>query len=73
MLFRSIEQVINVAQTTVVQDAWQRGQSLTLHGWVYGLKDGLLVDLQMTISGNEGLQAVYANAIDAEGRTRWAA
>ena len=66
----AIEQVINVAQTTVVQDAWQRGQSLTLHGWVYGLKDGLLVDLQMTISGNEGLQAAYANAIDAVGRTK---
>ena len=66
----AIEQVINVAQTTVVQDAWQRGQSLTLHSWVYGLKDGLLVDLQMTISGNEGLQAAYANAIDAVGRTR---
>jgi carbonic anhydrase len=66
----AIEQVINVAQTTVVQDAWQRGQSLTLHGWVYGLKDGLLVDLQMTISGNEGLHAVYANAIDAVGRTK---
>ena len=66
----AIEQVINVAQTTVVQDAWQRGQSLTLHGWVYGLKDGLLVDLQMTISGNEGLQAVYTNAIDAVGRTK---
>ena len=66
----AIEQVINVAQTTVVQDAWQRGQSLTLHGWVYGLKDGLLVDLQMTISGNEGMQAAYANAIDAVGRTK---
>ena len=66
----AIEQVINVAQTTVVQDAWQRGQLLTLHSWVYGLKDGLLVDLQMTISGNEGLQAAYANAIDAVGRTR---
>ena len=69
----AIEQVVNVAQTTVVQDAWQRGQSLTLHGWVYGLKDGLLVDLQMTISGNQGLQAVYANAIDSVARTKRAA
>lgn len=69
----SIEQVINVAQTTVVQDAWQRGQSLTLHGWVYGLKDGLLVDLQMTISGNQGLEAAYSNAIASVGRTKRAA
>ena len=39
-----IEQVVNVAQTTVVQDAWARGQSLTLHGWIYGLSDGLIKD-----------------------------
>ena len=60
----AIEQVINVAQTTVVQDAWERGQSLTLHGWVYGLKNGLLVDLHMTVDGNEGLESVYAQAIE---------
>ena len=60
----AIEQVINVAQTTVVQDAWERGQSLTLHGWVYGLKDGLLVDLHMTVDGNAGLESVYAKAIE---------
>ena len=60
----AIEQVINVAQTTVVQDAWKRGQSLTLHGWVYGLKDGLLVDLHMTVDGNAGLESVYAKAIE---------
>jgi carbonic anhydrase len=44
------EQVINCAQTTVVQDAWERGQELTIHSWVYGLKDGLLRDLGMTVS-----------------------
>ena len=58
-----IEQVMNVAHTTVVQDAWQRKQPLTLHGWVYGLKDGLLIDLKMTVSCNEDLKATYNKAI----------
>lgn len=44
-----IEQVANVCRTTIVQDAWERGQELTVHGWVYGLKDGLLSDLGVTI------------------------
>lgn len=46
-----IEQVANVCQTTIVQDAWERGQDLTVHSWVYGLKDGLLRDLGVAISG----------------------
>ena len=58
-----IEQVMNVAQTTVLQDAWHRGQDLTLHAWVYGLKDGLLQDLHLTVSGVEALDAVYQQAI----------
>ena len=45
-----VEQVSNVCQTTVVQDAWDRGQDLTVHGWVYGLKDGKLHDLGMTVN-----------------------
>lgn len=53
------EQVINCAQTTVVQDAWERGQELTLHSWVYGLKDGLLRDLGMTVSSAEELAQKY--------------
>lgn len=44
-----IEQVANVCQTTVVRDAWERGQDLAVHGWVYGLKDGLLRDLNVTV------------------------
>jgi carbonic anhydrase len=40
-----IEQVVNVRQTTVVQDAWARGQALAVHGWIYDLRDGLLRDL----------------------------
>ena len=46
-----IDQVQNVARTTIMQDAWRRGHSVTLHGWVYGLKDGLISDLGIQISG----------------------
>jgi carbonic anhydrase len=50
-----VEQVANTAQTTVVQDAWERGQELTVHGWVYGLHDGLLRNLGISISAAEYL------------------
>ncbi|MDC8759553.1 carbonate dehydratase [Janthinobacterium fluminis] len=43
------EQVVNVCQTTIVQDAWDRGQQVSVHGWVYGLQDGLLNDLDITV------------------------
>ena len=59
----AIEQVVNVAQTTVLQDAWARGQSVTLHGWVYGLNDGLIQDLKMTVDGNQSLEVAYRAAI----------
>jgi carbonic anhydrase len=58
-----IEQVMNVAQSTVVQDAWARGQDITLHGWIYGLRDGLLQDLRMTVDRQVDLDHVYAQAI----------
>ena len=58
-----IEQVMNVAQTTVVQDAWSRGQALTLHGWVYGLNDGLLQDLHMVIRGEDVLVDTHTRAV----------
>ena len=60
----AIEQVMNVAHTTVVQDAWERKQPLTLHGWVYGLKDGLLIDLKMTVSCKDDLARAYKSAIE---------
>ena len=47
-----VEQVTNVSQTTVVQDAWARGQSLAVHGWVYSLEDGLIHDLGVELTGN---------------------
>jgi carbonic anhydrase len=58
-----IEQVVNVAQTTVVQDAWARAQRLTVHGWIYGIRDGLIRDLGMSVSQADALQACYASAI----------
>lgn len=58
-----IEQVVNVAHTTVVRDAWARGQKLTLHGWVYGLKDGLLQNLHMSVPGVDWLDGLYRVAV----------
>ena len=60
----AIEQVVNVAQSTVMQDAWARGQKVTLHGWCYSLKNGHITNLEMTIPGVGGLQEVYAAAVD---------
>lgn len=59
-----IEQVENVCQTTVVRDAWDRGQSLTVHGWLYGLKDGRLQELDMAISSYGELKDRYQAVID---------
>ena len=58
-----IEQVLNVGRTTIVQSAWQRGQDLVVHGWIYDLDDGLLHDLGISIDNSEGLTAAYHGAI----------
>ncbi|HEX5833887.1 MAG TPA: carbonate dehydratase [Pyrinomonadaceae bacterium] len=58
-----IEQVVNVSRTTIVQNAWQRGQELVVHGWIYGLQDGLLRDLGISIDHANGLTAAYREAI----------
>jgi carbonic anhydrase len=52
-----IEQVVNVCQTTVVRDAWSRGQRLAVHGWIYGIDDGLLRDLGMCVAAPKELAA----------------
>jgi carbonic anhydrase len=52
-----IEQVANICQTTIVQDAWERGQELTIHSWVYGVQDGLLRDLGVTVNGPNEVDA----------------
>ncbi len=58
-----IEQVVNVSQTTVVRDAWDRGQELAVHGWVYGLHDGILRDLNVCIMRPDDITSVYQSAL----------
>jgi carbonic anhydrase len=58
-----IEQVANVCQTTIVRDAWDRGQELNVHGWVYGLKDGLVRDLGTSVSSREETAPAYRSAL----------
>ena len=60
-----IEQVTNVCHTTIVRDAWDRGQELTVHGWVYGLHDGRARDLHVTVTSFEETTAVYQAALAA--------
>jgi carbonic anhydrase len=58
-----IEQVINVGQTTVIQEAWARGQDVTVHGWIYRLQDGLVRDLKVSGAGDQELVANYHRAM----------
>ena len=58
-----IEQVGHVAMTNVLQDAWQRGQRVAVHGWCYGLKDGLLKDLEVTMQRPDEVIDVFRNAL----------
>jgi carbonic anhydrase len=60
-----VEQVINVCQTTIVQNAWESGQELIIHGWVYGLSDGLVRDLNVHIASQEEVMASYQNAVNS--------
>ncbi|HET8782640.1 MAG TPA: carbonate dehydratase [Pyrinomonadaceae bacterium] len=65
-----VEQVLNVARTTIVQTAWERGQELVVHGWIYGLEDGLLRDLGISIDCAEGLAAAYQATTEGSGSNR---
>ena len=58
-----IEQVANVCHTTIVRDAWERGQELAVHGWIYGLQDGLLRDLNTTVTDASEPIAAYRAAM----------
>lgn len=60
-----IEQVANVCHTTIARDAWERGQELSVHGWIYGLQDGLLRDLNFTVRAFDETPASYEAAIAA--------
>ena len=58
-----IEQVLNVTHSTVLKDAWLRGQKVTVHGWVYGVHDGLLQDVGLSVASHEGLEPLYRAAL----------
>ena len=62
-----IEQVLNVSRTTIVQNAWARGQELAVHGWIYGVENGLLHDLDIRIGNQNELQEAYEEAVRASG------
>lgn len=61
----AIEQARNVCLTTMVCDAWQRGQPLAIHGWVYGLDDGRINELGMDVHGPDEVERVHAQAVEA--------
>lgn len=60
-----IEQVANVCRTPIVQSAWERGQTLSVHGWIYNLADGLLRDLNTHVSSQEEHKRTYEEAVRA--------
>jgi carbonic anhydrase len=68
-----IEQVVNVCVSTVMVDAWAKGQKVSIHGWAFGVHDGLLQDLQMTISDPAELDTLYRAAVERVWDTRRAA
>ncbi len=67
-----VEQALNACHTTIVQDAWSRGQSLVVHGWFYRLSNGLLEDLQLTVDKREDIAAAYERSL-AFVKSRYAA
>lgn len=60
-----IEQVVNVCRTTIARDAWESGQELSVHGWIYGLQDGLAKDLNVTVNRFQDTQSIYRTAMSA--------
>ena len=58
-----VDQALHVCQTTIVRDAWARGQPLSIHGWIYSLRDGLLRDLQCTVSAAAEVGQCHARAV----------
>jgi carbonic anhydrase len=60
-----IEQVVNVCVSTVMTDAWAKGQNVTIHGWAFGVHDGLLQDLNMNVTSTDSIEPLYRAAIEA--------
>jgi len=65
-----IEQVANVCETSILRDAWERGQDVSVHGWIYGIADGLLRDLGVTVNSLAEVDARRAEALEALGGAR---
>ncbi|MBI3597732.1 MAG: carbonate dehydratase [Nitrospirae bacterium] len=64
-----IEQVANVCHTTIVQDAWRRGQGLAVHSWIYSIENGLLKDLNHCVTGTEQIPTIYRFSGEAKPAT----
>ena len=60
-----IEQVVNLCVSTVMVDAWAKGQKVTVHGWAYGVHDGLLQDLRMSVTSTDAIEPMYRSAVQA--------
>ena len=60
-----IEQVVNVSVSTVMVDAWASGQKVSIHGWTFGVNDGLLQDLRMTVTSTVAIEPLYRDAIES--------
>ncbi|GAB3647482.1 carbonate dehydratase [Ramlibacter alkalitolerans] len=59
-----IEQVVNLCVSTVMVDAWAKNQNVTIHGWAFGVHDGLLQDLGMTVNSTDSIEPVYRAAVE---------
>src|SRR5262245_31753254 len=59
-----LEQVVNVCQTTILRDAWARGQAVTVHGWIYGVHDGRMRDLGLEVSAESEIFHAYRRALE---------
>ncbi|HET7300345.1 MAG TPA: carbonate dehydratase [Oleiagrimonas sp.] len=66
----AIEQAVNVCHSTIVREAWDRGQPLAVHAWIYGLKDGCITDLGLDVRGHEQLPQAYQDVL-AKLEARW--
>jgi len=59
-----VEQVMHVSRTSVVRDAWAKDQDLTVHGWIYGVQDGLLQDLNVSLNDDKEADSLYRGAVE---------
>ncbi|MBC5783945.1 carbonate dehydratase [Ramlibacter sp. USB13] len=59
-----IEQVVNLSVSTVMMDAWAKGQKVSIHGWAFGVHDGLLQDLHMTVASTDAIEPTYRAAVE---------